>query len=335
MRHIICDRSRPQEIGQAIEDGYFHYRLDFQWAKWPEELRGIHTLNACFGRDGCMYVATDNKSHPVVIFAPDGQYLKSIGAGLFSKAHSTFLTEDRTLLVADSGSSCHVIREITLDGELVRDFGTMGQPGDSGYDLNYLEVLRAEGRVPEDPAWNKRAEANARLDSVRKLGTPFCRPCAMVTNRQGEYFAADGYGNDAVHKFNRDGSYAFSWGGPGQASGQFRLVHDIQIDRLDRVWVADRENSRVQVFDQSGTILAVIDGNLMRIGGVWTDDNYAYISELDGGLTILDMELNVLAQLGCKGSVIHAHGLTGGVNGDIYVLTNKKNENNILRLVRE
>jgi len=318
-----------------VEDGAFRYRLDFQWAKWPEELRGTHTLNACFDEDGCLYAATDRKDHPIVIFEPDGRYRGSIGAGLFAKAHSTFLTKDRTLLVADSSSGYHVIREITLGGELVRDFGTLGQPGDSGYDLNYLEVLQAEGRVPDDPVWNKRAAANARLDSVRKLGTPFCRPCAMVTNRQGEYFAADGYGNDAVHKFNRDGSFAFSWGGPGQEPGQFRLVHDIQIDRLDRVWVADRENSRVQVFDQAGTPLAMIRGNLMRVGGVWTDGDCAYIGELDGGLTILDMELNVLAQLGCEGSVIHAHGLTGHPNGDIFVMTNKKNENNILRMVRE
>lgn len=91
-------------------------------------------------------------------------------------------------------------------------------------------MLEAEHRVPTAPNWLKRAEANARLDSVRKLGTPFCRPCAMVMNDQGEYFAADGYGNDAVHKFDANGSYAFSWGGPGGEPGGFLLVHGICID---------------------------------------------------------------------------------------------------------
>lgn len=112
-------------------------------------------------------------------------HFKGVSAGAFSeKAHSIFLTPSHTILVADSSKNCHVIREISLDGVLVRDFGTMGQPGDSGYDFNYLEVLEREGRVPADPVWNKRAEANARLDSVKKMGTPFCRPCSMVMTRR-------------------------------------------------------------------------------------------------------------------------------------------------------
>lgn len=335
MKTVVCGRPRPEKIGSVIEDGALRYRLDFEWAKWPEQLHGVHTLNACFDAEGFMYVATDNKEYPVVRFDAEGNYLGSIGKGLFEKAHSTFLTAENTLLVADTSPKCHVIREITLEGELVRDFGTMGQPGDSGYDLNYLEVLKAENRVPEDPLWNKRAEANARLDSVKKRGTPFCRPCAMVQNEKGEYFAADGYGNVAVHKFNADGSYAFSWGEPGQGVGAFRLVHDVRLDRLGRVWVADRENSRVQVFTQEGEPLAVIGGNLMRIGGIWLDDTYGYIGELDGGVTVVDMDFDVVAQLGCKGSVIHAHGLTEDSSGNLYILTNKKNENNILRLVKE
>lgn len=335
MKSIICDRERPEEINDVISDSGFTYRLDFSWAKWPEELKGVHVLNGCFDEQGNMYVAVEDQKNPVVVFSPDGDYIKSIGEGLFAKAHSTFLTPDGTILVADTSMNYHVIREITLDGRLVRDFGTLGQQGDSGYDLHYLEVLQREGRVPTDPAWNKSAEKNARLDSVRKLGTPFCRPCSMVMNAEGEYFAADGYGNAAVHRFRADGTYDFSWGGPGNEPGKFRLVHDVRLDGKGRVWVSDRENKRVQVFTQDGELIAVIGGNLMRIGAVWIDEPYAYIGELDGGITIVDMDFHVKAQLGCRGSVIHAHGITADKNGNLYVLTNKKNENNILRLVRE
>ena len=335
MKEIICDRPRPTEIGEIVEDNGFRYRLDFTWAKWPENLYSVHTLTASFDEEGRMYVATEDKANPICIFSPEGEFIKSVGAGLFAKAHSTYLTPQKTILVADSSKNYHIIREITREGELVRDFGIKGQPGDSGYDFDYLSVLEAEHRVPTDPNWLKRAEANARLDSVRKLGTPFCRPCAMVMNDQGEYFAADGYGNDAVHKFDANGSYAFSWGGPGGKPGKFRLVHGIYIDCRGRVWVSDRENCRVQVFDQSGRLLAVIAGNLMRIGAVWTDSKYAYIGELDGGVTIVDLDFNVCAQLGCKGSVIHSHGITGDGNGNLFILTNKKNETNILRLVKE
>lgn len=94
-----------------------------------------------------------------------------------------------------------------------------------------------------------------------------------------------------VHRFHPDGSYDMSWGGPGSEPGKFRLVHDVRVDPLGRIWVSDRENCRVQIFTRDGELLAVIGGDLMRIGSVWLDGQYAYIGELDGGVTILDMEL--------------------------------------------
>ena len=62
----------------------------------------------------------------------------------------------------------------------------------------------------------------------------------------------------------------------------------------------------MQIFTQDGELLAVIGGNLMRIGAVWISGSLAYIGELDGGITVVDMDFHVLAQLGCKGSVIQA-----------------------------
>ena len=67
----------------------------------------------------------------------------------------------------------------------------------------------------------------------------------------------DGYGNARVHKFAADGTYLFSWGEPGTAPGQFNLPHGVWIDRRGRVLVADRENDRVQVFDQEGKLLEI------------------------------------------------------------------------------
>lgn len=333
MMQTACAADAWERSSQVIGCGDFVYRADFTWAKWPEELEGVHVLNGGFDREGNLFAATDRPEHPIVRFDGEGNYLGSIGAGLFKKAHSAFVTPQNTILAADSSDSMHVIREITRQGELVRDYGTLHQPGDSGYDKNYLEVLKNENRIPEDPLWNLRAAANARLDSIRRRGMPFCRPCMMEINSKGEYFAADGYGNAAVHKFAEDGSYLFSFGEPGTAPGQFRLVHGLCIDPQDRIWVADRENSRVQVFTGEGELLAVI-GGLMRIGGVWTDGTYVYIGELDGGIAIADMNFVLTARFGYEGSPIHAHGLTGDSRGNLYVFTNKKNRNNILRLTR-
>ena len=81
----------------------------------------------------------------------------------------------------------------------------------------------------------------------------------MVTNAapgpDGRLYVADGYGNAWVHVFDGDGALLFSWGEPGTGPGQFRLPHGIAIDRRGTVYVADRENSRIQLFDAAGTYL--------------------------------------------------------------------------------
>jgi DNA-binding beta-propeller fold protein YncE len=73
----------------------------------------------------------------------------------------------------------------------------------------------------------------------------------------GDIYVTDGYGNARVHKFAPDGRLLSSWGEPGDKPGQFNLPHGIAVDSDERVYVADRENSRIQVFTQGGELLAV------------------------------------------------------------------------------
>lgn len=334
MKHVCIQGERTQSVDAVIENNGFVYAVDFDWFKGPDSILGIHTANGAFDRDGSLYVATDDPENPVIKVDSAGNYLHTIGKGLFKKAHSTCLTPQNTILVADTKPGQNVIREITKDGDLVRDFGVLGQAGDSGYDSNYLTVLESAGKKPTETPWNKDPEKNARLDSIVRVGKPFVRPCSMAMTSLGEYYAADGYGNCAVHRFEPDGQFAFSWGGPGQEPGHFRLVHDIKVDRFDRIWVADRENARVQVFDRQGVLLALIDGNLMRIGSIAMANDYAYIGELDGGFTIVDMDFEPQAQFGCKGSAMHDHGIAVNDNGDLILFTNKKNPKNIVYLTR-
>lgn len=323
-------------IGQTVFGAGDHiYRCNLDWVKWPESLRGIHVLNGQFDKTGKLIVATDQKDTPLIEIDKNGDVLRSFGQGHFRKAHSVFLTPENTVLCADSDRSMHVIREVALDGTLVRTFGTEGVPGDSGYDFNYLSILEASDSVPDDPVWNKRPELNARLDSIRRRGKPFCRPCAMAMDSKGRYYAADGYGNAAVHRFSKDGEYECSWGEPGRGPGKFRLVHDIHIDVNDRIWIADRENACVHVMDQDGKILCYISEGLFRVGSIWGDKNYIYIGELDGGVSIVNMEMEIIAQFGYEGSLLHAHGITGDVDGNLYIFSNKASrESNIVKLER-
>lgn len=103
---------------------------------------------------------------------------------------------------------------------------------------------------------------------IKELGTrdgavaegPFNHPTDVAVARDGTIFVADGYGNSRVHVFSSDGEYMRSWGEHGRGPGQFRVPHGIAVDIEGRVYVADRENDRVQVFDSGGKVLSVWDG---------------------------------------------------------------------------
>ena len=80
-------------------------------------------------------------------------------------------------------------------------------------------------------------------------GKPFNKPTDLARAPNGELYISDGYGNSSVHRFTADGTLIQSWGEPGTGPGQFNLPHGVWVDG-DRVYVADRQNNRVQIFTQ-------------------------------------------------------------------------------------
>ena len=86
-------------------------------------------------------------------------------------------------------------------------------------------------------------------------GTPFERCTHSAVAPDGTIYVADGYGKARVHKFAPDGRHVDSWGTPGSGPGQFVIPHNITCDGEGNVYVADRENHRVQVFDPNGGLL--------------------------------------------------------------------------------
>ena len=95
---------------------------------------------------------------------------------------------------------------------------------------------------------------------LRSLGTrdqaamqaPFNHPADVCVAPSGELYVADGYGNSSVHRFSASGDYISSFGSPGSGPGQFRVPHSVRVSSDGRVYVADRENHRVQVFTAEG-----------------------------------------------------------------------------------
>ena len=84
----------------------------------------------------------------------------------------------------------------------------------------------------------------------------FNKPTDLAFGSHGEFFVTDGYGNTRVLKFAPSGKLLHQWGTPGKRDGEFNLPHSIVMDRQGRLLVGDRENERIQIFDQSGHWLA-------------------------------------------------------------------------------
>ena len=122
------------------------------------------------------------------------------------------------------------MRKFTTDGRLLLSIGTPGVPGDDG--------------------------------------THFNMPTDIAVTAAGDLFISDGYGNSRVAHFDRTGRFVKAWGKKGSAPGEFNLPHTIVVDSKGRLYVGDRNNARVQVFEQSGAFVAEWR-NVLSPWGLW------------------------------------------------------------------
>jgi peptidylamidoglycolate lyase len=162
----------------------------------------------------------------------------------------------------------------------------------------------------------------------------FNQPADVAVAKDGSFYVADGYKNTRVIQFSASGEFLREWGEAGSAPGQFRLVHGLALDSLGRVYVCDRTNSRVQVFDGQGVFLDQWHGpQIGRPYGI-TVDAQDQVFLVDGGepsLRVADrgkaVQLNargqVLATFGSYGSAPGqfqmAHDVAVGADGAVYV----------------
>jgi len=215
-------------MNTIVGQGAYRYQALERWEKLPAgwsfgEVAGV----ASDSRDR-VYVF-NRGAHPVIILDREGNFLSSWGEGHFNRAHGITIGPDDAVYCSDDLD--HTVRKFTTDGKLLLTLGSSGQPSDTGIDgIDYR--------------------------TIKRVGPPFNRPTNLALSRNGDMYVSDGYGNARVHKFSPDGKLLYSWGEPGTGPGQFNLPHGIVVDRDDRVYVADRENSRVQIFDGKGKFLA-------------------------------------------------------------------------------
>jgi len=201
-------------MNTMIGSGKFRYEVLVDWAKLPDGWSFLEVVDVAVDSQDNVYVFCRGK-HPLIIFDSKGTYLKSWGEGQFNRPHGITLDAEGNLFLADDGG--HVIRKYTPEGKLLFTLGTPGQ------------------------------------GAPFQQGLPFNRPTKVAFNPgNGDLYIADGYGNSRIHKYTPDGRHLFSWGQPGSDPGEFNLPHSVCTDRGGLVYVADRENHRLQIFDDQG-----------------------------------------------------------------------------------
>jgi sugar lactone lactonase YvrE len=165
-------------------------------------------------------------------FGPKGEFLREIGKGLYawSFAHSVRIDKDDNIWAIDKGSD--MIIKFNQAGQVVWVFGR-----------------RKESADAETKAWEN---VNPPLPAVDGL---FRQPTDVAWDSEGNTYISDGYVNSRVAKYDKHGDWVKSWGESGTGPGQFRLPHAIAVDRNNNVYVGDRSNRRIQVFDTDGKFL--------------------------------------------------------------------------------
>jgi sugar lactone lactonase YvrE len=199
----------------AVELGSDQYKFVVRedWAKLPDEI----TLGdvAAVGVDHNNRVYAFNRGeHPVAVFDADGNLLRTWGEGVFARPHGVHMGPDDTIWLTDDGD--HTVRHCTLDGKVLMTLG-----------------------IPAEP-------------KPYMSGEPFHRCTHTALSPRGDIYVSDGYGNARIHKYSPDGKLSLSWGEPGTDPGQFNVPHNICCDLDGWIYVADRENHRVQIFDGDG-----------------------------------------------------------------------------------
>jgi DNA-binding beta-propeller fold protein YncE len=282
--------------------GEYQYELADGWAKLPKGWSFLDIGGIAIDGEDNVYVLNRGE-HPIVVFDRDGNLIHSWGEGFFNRPHGSCVGPDNSIYCTDDRS--HIVAKFTHQGKLLITLGELGHATDTGY-------------VPMFDFWES-------LATIVRGGPPFNRPTGVSISPKSEIYVADGYGNARIHKFSADGKLLLSWGEPGGEASQFRLPHSVRVDRLGRVWVADRENHRIQIFDGDGRFLTQWT-NFVRPTDLFIDnDDTVYVSELSKRVGIFTIDGKLLARWGNSGRkkeealFLAPHAIAVDSHGDIYV----------------
>ena len=235
------------------------YRTTRDWGQLPAGVKWAAVTAVEAAPDGSIYVihrcfansCAGRSEAPILKFDANGKLLASFGAGIFVFPHGATVDREGNLWVTDArgeNGKGHQIFKFSPDGKVLMTLGKAGVSG-GGPDL-------------------------------------FDQPTDVVLSPAGDIFVTDSHRNgknNRVVRFTRDGRFVREWGRKGSGRGEFSEPHTIAMDSRGRLLVGDRENNRIQIFDQNGTLLDEWR-QFGRPSGIFiTGDDTIYVADSESG----------------------------------------------------
>jgi len=228
------------------------------------------TASVAFDARGHLFVLTRGDD-AFFEFEPSGQLVRSFGGKMFTRAHGLRIDHEGSIWATDVGG--HVVVKLSPDGQVLMTLGVKGEAGE----------------------WNE-------ATGSRRLNQP--NDVAIAAN--GDVFVVQGHtpgpsGDARVLKFDRTGRFLASWGGKGTGPGQFVVAHGAAIDAMGRLWVMDRENQRIQVFETDGRFVREMKYAGLPCSVAIGAQQIYMVNGFAGQVVRLDLAGNVLAAMGKPG----------------------------------
>ena len=284
----------------TLGTGDLLYQPVEDWEKLPEGWSFIEVPGVAVDSRDQVYLFNRGE-HPVIVCDRDGNVLRTWGQGMFSdRTHGIRIGPDDSVYCVDDKMG--TIQKFTSEGKLLMTIGEAFKPA---------------------PKWG---------------GLPFNRPTqAAVSPVTGDLYISDGYANYRVHRYSPDGKHVLSWGAPGIDAGDFVTPHNLYVDSDDLVYVCDRDNHRIQIFDAHGKFVTMWN-NIHRPTCICIDpEDHVIIGELNGfenvddcpslghRVGVYDKGGNLLTRFGRPeegegpDQFIAPHGIDVDSRGDMYV----------------
>jgi sugar lactone lactonase YvrE len=246
-----------------------------------------------FDAKGHLYVLSRG-TQAITEFDENGKFIRSFGEGLFTRSHGLRIDREGNIWTTDVGA--HTVMKLSPQGQVLLTLGTKGKAGE----------------------WNEASGTQL-----------FNEPTDIVFAPNGDFFVSQGHspgagkGDPRVLKFDKNGKFIKTWGGKGTEPGKFDVAHGMAIDAKGLLWVTDRENQRLQVFDQDGKFIREIKYAGLPCALEIGSQNIYMVNGFAGQVLKMDLDGKVLAVIGKPGTGVgefgEAHFIAVSPKGEIYV----------------